>query len=61
MNAIKAWRKYLGLTQAEVSKKAGITQSALSQMESVETTNRTGTIEKIAAAMGIHAALLLDT
>jgi DNA-binding XRE family transcriptional regulator len=53
MPLIKAWRLYLGLTQKEVAKKAGITQAALSQMERAENTNRSATGEKLAAAMGL--------
>jgi len=36
MNLVKAWRTYLGMTQAEVAKKAGMSQAALSQMEKSE-------------------------
>ncbi|MHB8989298.1 MAG: helix-turn-helix domain-containing protein [Desulfobulbia bacterium] len=39
----RAWREYLGLTQAEVAERAGITQSALSQMESGEAKLRKAT------------------
>jgi DNA-binding XRE family transcriptional regulator len=59
-NLLKAWRKHLGLTQKIVAEKAGITQSALSQMERTETNNRTATLEKLAKAMGIETALLVD-
>jgi len=59
-NLLKAWRKHLGLTQKEVAKKAGITQSALSQMERMETNHRTATLEKLARAMGIEASQLID-
>ena len=33
---VRAWREYLGLTQKAVAEKMGITQAALSQMESGE-------------------------
>ena len=59
-NLLKAWRKHLGLTQKEVAKRAGITQSALSQMERMETNHRTATLEKLARAMGIEASQLID-
>lgn len=59
-NLLKAWRKYLGLTQKEVAGKAGITQSALSQMERVEINHRTATLEKLAKAMEITASQLVD-
>jgi len=60
MNLIKAWRTYLGLTQAEVAKRAGISQAALSQMERRENSLRTATLEKLAKAMGLHAEQLRD-
>jgi DNA-binding Xre family transcriptional regulator len=51
---LRAWREYLGLTQAEVAEKAGISQAALSQMEAGESKLRKATREKLAAAMGIN-------
>ncbi|MEW6334688.1 MAG: helix-turn-helix transcriptional regulator [Thermodesulfobacteriota bacterium] len=52
---IRAWREYKGLTQKEVAKRMGITQAALSQMESGHKRLRKVTLEKLAAAMGIGA------
>ena len=60
MNLVKAWRTYLGMTQANVAKKAGISQAALSQMEKSENNLRTTTLEKLAAAMGLSAEQLKD-
>ena len=60
MNLVKAWRTHLGMTQAEVAEKAGITQAALSQMEKVENKLRTSTLEKLAAAMGLSVEQLKD-
>lgn len=54
MTLLRAWREYLGFTQAEVADKAGITQAALSQMESGESKLRKATRIKLAAAMGIN-------
>lgn len=51
---LRAWREYLGLTQAEVADKAGISQAALSQMETGESKLRKTTRAKLAAAMGIN-------
>lgn len=59
MTYLKAWREYLGLTQAEVAEKAGISQAALSQMENGESKLRKATREKLAAAMGISSSQLL--
>lgn len=60
MNLVKAWRKYLGLTQSDIAKKAGITQAALSQMEKTENTLRTATLEKLAKAMNLTVEQLKD-
>ena len=55
---IRAWREYLGFTQIEVAEKAGISQAALSQMETAGKRLRKATREKLAAAMGISAGQL---
>ena len=60
MNLVKAWRTYLGMTQAEVAKKASITQAALSQMEKTDNELRTATLEKLADAMGLSVEHLTD-
>lgn len=59
-NTIKAWRTHLGLTQKEVAKRAGITQSALSQMESSDNEMRSATLEKLAMAMDLDVEQLTD-
>jgi predicted transcriptional regulator len=59
-NTVKAWRVYLGLTQKEIAKKAGITQAALSQMEKADNELRTATLEKLAGAMGLNVEQLQD-
>ena len=51
---VRAWREYLGLTQKDVADKMGITQAALSQMESGEKKLRKVTLEKLARALGIE-------
>jgi DNA-binding XRE family transcriptional regulator len=60
MNLVKAWRTYLGLTQKEVSKRAGISQAALSQMEKSTNELRTATLEKLSSAMGLTVEQLQD-
>jgi DNA-binding XRE family transcriptional regulator len=58
-NLISAWRIHLSLTQKEVAKRAGISQSALSQIERAENT-RSATLEKMADAMGLAVSQLTD-
>ncbi len=55
---LRAWREYLGYTQADVAARMGITQSALAQMEASKRP-RKATLEKLAAALGISAAQLV--
>jgi DNA-binding XRE family transcriptional regulator len=55
---LRAWREYLGLTQAEVADRLRISQSAYAQQEKSERL-RKSSLEKIASALGI-SALQLD-
>lgn len=50
---VRAWREHLGMTQAEVAECAGMTQAALSQIESGAHKARKATRAKLASAMGI--------
>jgi DNA-binding XRE family transcriptional regulator len=54
---MRSWREHLGLTQAEVAARAGISQAAYAQMETVERP-RSATIKKIAHALGITSEQL---
>ena len=49
----RAWREYLGLTQVEVAARMGISQAALSQMESGEKKLRKASLEKLSQALGV--------
>jgi len=51
VSMVKAWRTHLKMTQAELAEKAGITQSALSQIEKPGAKPHKATLEKIAAAL----------
>ena len=57
MTPIRAWREHLGLTQTEVARRLGISQSAYAQQEAKEPV-RKATREKIAEALGIAAEQL---
>ncbi len=50
---IKAWREYKGISQKDLAKKIGISQAALSQLES-RGTQRKSTFEKLAKALEIE-------
>ena len=53
----RAWREHLGLTQAEVAERIGISQPALSQIEK-QRRPRKVTLQKVAKALGISVAQL---
>lgn len=57
ISAARAWREYLELTQAQIAKRMGITQSAYAQLEAKKAL-RKSTREKIAVALGIEAEQL---
>lgn len=57
ISALKAWREHLELTQAEVAKRADMTQSAYSQHENADKL-RKPTREKLARALGLTAEQL---
>lgn len=52
-----AWRKHLGLTQAEVAERIGISQAAYAQQEKAKRP-RKQTRERIASALGIGPEML---
>ncbi|MEM5278257.1 helix-turn-helix transcriptional regulator [Cupriavidus taiwanensis] len=54
---LRAWREDLGLTQAEVAARLGISQPAYAQQENSARLRQTSR-ERIAAALGITAAQL---
>ena len=57
---IRSWREYLGMTQQELARKAGMTQPALARLEKSDSKPRIGTLRKIAAAMDISIEQLTD-
>ena len=54
VSLVRAWREYLGLSQAEVASRMGISQPTYAKKEATETKNRPATLKKIAEAMGIQ-------
>ena len=58
ISPVRAWREHLGLTQAEVAARMGVSQSAFAQMEAPESKPRMNTLTKIAAALGITTTQL---
>jgi DNA-binding XRE family transcriptional regulator len=58
ISPIRAWREYLGLTQAEVAVRMEVSQPAFAQMETPDGKPRMNTLKKVAAALGLVAAQL---
>jgi len=55
----KAWREHLGLTQAEVAARLGISKAAYSKLEN-STRQRPSTRRRLAEALGISAEQLVQ-
>lgn len=60
VSLLRAWREHKGFTQKELTKKAGITQAALSQMERPGAKPQRATVRKLASALGITEDQLVD-
>lgn len=57
---IRAWREYLGLSQADVAERMEISRSAYAQMEEKSARPRVATLRKIAAALDVEWRQLLE-
>ena len=60
ISLLKAWREYLGLTQAEVAIRAGMSQPAYAKLEKPSANTRTSTLRKLAKALGLSIEQLTD-
>ena len=60
MIPIRAWRTHLGLSQAEVAKRAGVSQASLSRIERTRTKPRKETLKKLATAMELTVEQLAE-
>jgi Predicted transcriptional regulator len=58
ISPIRAWREYLGLTQAEVATRMDVSQSAFAQVETPEAKPRVATVKKVATALELSVAQL---
>lgn len=54
MGLLRAWREHLGLTQAEVARRMGISQSGYAQLERRKSELRYSTRARLASALGIE-------
>ena len=51
VSLVRAWREYLGLSQAEVAARMGISQPAYQKLEDTSARPRPSTLQKMAAAL----------
>lgn len=54
----RAWREYLGLTQAELAERMDVTQGRVAQWEAPDARLRHASLKRIAEALGLHVAQL---
>ena len=59
-NLIKKFRKQQGYTQKQLAEKAGISSNSIIKYERGETSPSIYALQKIAAALGISASVLID-
>lgn len=55
---LRAWREYLGLTQASLAERLGVSQAQVAQWERPGARPRHTTLKKAASALGIHVSQL---
>ncbi len=58
-NPLRVWRKFRKLTQAELAKKAGITQAMITMIESGKRTGTVDVLGKLAATLDVDVDDLL--
>ena len=57
---IRAWREHRGMTQAELAKRAGLTQGAIADIERSRRSPGVKSLRRIAGALKVPAAQLMD-
>jgi predicted transcriptional regulator len=55
---LRAWREHLGLTQAALADRMGVSQAQVAQWERPGARPRHATLRKAATALGLHVAQL---
>ncbi len=58
VSLLRAWREYLGRTQADLAEALGVTQGQVAQWESPDANPRHATLKRLAEALGLHVSQL---
>ncbi len=58
VSMIRAWREHLGVTQAELAARMGVSQAAIAKFERPTSKPRRATLNQIAVALGLAPAQL---
>ena len=58
--SVRVWRKELGLTQADLAERLGVTQEAVSAIERGKGSPSLDSIEKVAAAMRLQVRIVFE-
>ena len=58
VSLLRAWREYLGQTQADLANSLGVTQGQIAQWETPDARPRHSTLKRIAEALGLHVSQL---
>jgi len=58
VSLVRAWRDYLGRTQAELAEPLGVTQGQIAQWKLPEANPRHATLKRLAEALGLHLSQL---
>ena len=53
VSMIRAWREHIGITQAELAVRMGVSQAAVAKLERPDAKPRSATLKKVAEALGI--------
>jgi len=59
ISLVAAWREHLGMTQAEVARRAWMKQSSVVRIERGDSRPRHATLRRLATAMGLRPEQLL--
>ncbi|ENC6660168.1 MULTISPECIES: helix-turn-helix domain-containing protein [Aeromonas] len=60
ISLLAAWRTYKGVSQKELAQRLGVSPSAVAQVERIDGSPQKKTLQRIAAALDLRTAQLVD-